>query len=286
MTLDFSRVRFIMTEPSHPGNVGSAARAIKTMGFEELVLVAPKLPNITHEPDAKALASGASDVLERAQTYATLSQALEPVTLSFALTARARDLGPPVCDIRQAAQLAREHLREHPEGRVAFVVGTERSGLTNEQVSLCHRACTIPANPLYSSLNVAQALQLGAFELRYALLGLEAGQSVSPLSRAAVMALAADPNNALDINSLPESSQPSGSRPASSQALQALLVHWQEALIAVEFLNPTHPKKLMPRMQHFFNRNHLTVDEVDMWRGVCTAMIATARLARPPTSSG
>ena len=282
MTLDFSRVRFIMTEPSHPGNVGSAARAIKTMGFDELVLVAPKLPNITLEPDAKALASGASDVLERAQTYATLSQALEPVTLSFALTARARDLGPPVCDIRQAAQLA----REHPEGRVAFVVGTERSGLTNEQVSLCHRACTIPANPLYSSLNVAQALQLGAFELRYALLGLEAGQSVSPLSRAAVMALAADPNNALDINALPEPSQPSGSRPASSQALQALLVHWQEALIAVEFLNPTHPKKLMPRMQHFFNRNHLTVDEVDMWRGVCTAMIATARLARPPTSSG
>lgn len=286
MTLDFSRVRFIMTEPSHPGNVGSAARAIKTMGFDELVLVAPKLPDITLEPDARALASGASDVLERAQTYVTLSQALEPVTLSFALTARARDLGPPVCDIRQAAQLARDHLREHPEGRVAFVVGTERSGLTNEQVSLCHRACTIPANPLYSSLNVAQALQLGAFELRYALLGLEAGQSVSPLSRAAVMALAADPNNALDINALPEPSQPSGSRPASSQALQALLVHWQEALVAVEFLNPTHPKKLMPRMQHFFNRNHLTVDEVDMWRGVCTAMIATARLARPPSSSG
>jgi tRNA/rRNA methyltransferase len=283
MTLDFSRVRFIMTEPSHPGNVGSAARAIKTMGFDELVLVAPKIPDITLEPDAKALASGASDVLERAQTYATLSQALEPVTLSFALTARARDLGPPVCDIRQAAQLARKHLHEHPEGRVAFVVGTERSGLTNEQVSLCHRACTIPANPLYSSLNVAQALQLGAFELRYALLGLEAGQSVSPLSRAAVMALAADPNNALDINALPEPSQPSGGRPASSQALQALLVHWQEALIAVEFLNPAHPKKLMPRMQHFFNRNHLTVDEVDMWRGVCTAMVDTARRAKPPS---
>jgi tRNA/rRNA methyltransferase len=188
MTLDFSRVRFIMTEPSHPGNVGSAARAIKTMGFDELVLVAPKLPDITLESDAKALASGALDVLERAQTYPTLSQALEPVTLSFALTARARDLGPPVCDIRQAAQLARDHLREHPQGRIAMVVGTERSGLTNEQVSLCHRACTIPANPLYSSLNVAQAMQLAAFELRYALLGLEAGQSVSPLSRAKVMA--------------------------------------------------------------------------------------------------
>ena len=286
MTLDFSRVRFIMTEPSHPGNVGSAARAIKTMGFETLVLVAPKIPNITLEPDAKALASGASDVLERTQTLATLSQALEPATLSFALTARARDLGPPVCDIRQAAQMARDHLRAHPEGCIAFVVGTERSGLTNEQVSLCHRACTIPANPLYSSLNVAQAMQLGAFELRYALLGLEAGHAPSPLSRAAVMALAADPNKAFDINALPETSRPPGSRPASSQSLEALLVHWQQALEAVEFLNPAHPKKLMPRMQHFFNRNALTVDEVDMWRGVCTAMIATSQRAKPSTSSG
>ena len=282
MTPDFSRVRFIMTEPSHPGNVGSAARAIKTMGFAELVLVAPKLPNMTLEGEAKALASGASDVLERAQTFATLSQALEPITLSFALTARARDLGPPVCDIRQAARMARHHLLEHPEARVAFVVGTERSGLTNEQVSLCHRACTIPANPLYSSLNVAQAMQLGAFELRYALLGLEPASPPSSLSRAAAMALASDPNKPIDLNALPDASKPSGSRPASSQALEALLVHWQEALEAVEFLNPAHPKKLMPRMQHFFNRNDLTVDEVDMWRGVCTAMIATAHRAKPP----
>ena len=129
-------------------------------------------------------------------------------------------------------------------------------------------------------------MQLGAFELRYALLGLEAGQAVSSLSRAAVMALAVDPNKSIDINALPEQSKPPGSRPASSQALQALLAHWQEALIAVEFLNPAHPKKLMPRMQHFFNRNDLTVDEVDMWRGVCTAMVATARRANPPLSSG
>jgi tRNA/rRNA methyltransferase len=161
MTSDFSRVRFIMTEPSHPGNVGSASRAIKTMGFENLVLVAPKTPEIITQPEAIALASGAGDVLAGAQTFDSLKDALAPVTLAFALTARERELGPPACDIREAAHLAQRHLREHPEGCVALVVGTERSGLTNEHIALCHRVCHIPANPAYSSLNVSQAMQLG-----------------------------------------------------------------------------------------------------------------------------
>ncbi|WP_195828096.1 TrmH family RNA methyltransferase, partial [Bordetella pertussis] len=103
MTQAFSRVRFIMTQPSHPGNVGSAARAIKTMGFGELVLVAPRFPDMTAQPEAVALASGALDVLERAAVHDTLEEALAPVTLAFALTTRVRDLGPPPCDIREAA---------------------------------------------------------------------------------------------------------------------------------------------------------------------------------------
>ncbi len=262
MTSPFSRVRFIMTEPSHPGNVGSASRAIKTMGFHELVLVAPKTEHITSQPEAIALASGASDVLNNAPILETLEQALAPVTLAFALTARERDLGPSVCDIRQAAQIAQEHLATHQEARVALVVGTERSGLTNEHIGLCHRVCHIPANPEYSSLNVSQALQLAAWEMRYALM-----QSL-PATQA----------------SLP----PPGRRPASTESVLALLVHWEQALEAVEFLNPAYPKKLMPRMRHLFSRNNLTQDEVDMMRGVCTAMIQTARFGprNPSVESG
>ena len=263
MTSDFSRVRFIMTEPSHPGNVGSASRAIKTMGFEDLVLVAPKTPEICIQPEAIALASGAGDVLARAQTFDSLQDALAPVTLAFALTAREREIGPPACDIREAAQMAQAHLSEHPEGRVALVVGTERSGLTNEHIELCHRVCHIPANPAYSSLNVSQAMQLGAWELRYALL------QGSPLTRPVSLLTPKSP------------AKHPGSQPASGEAVQALLSHWQEALEAVHFLDPEHPKKLMPRMRHLFNRSDLSKDEVDMMRGVCTAMIATARKNKP-----
>ena len=251
MTTQFSRVRFIMTEPSHPGNVGSASRAIKTMGFHDLVLVAPKTPEISTQPEAIALASGAIDVLNSATIVDTLGEALAPITLAFALTARSRDLGPSVCDIREAAQIAQEHLAGHQEARIALVVGTERSGLTNEQIGLCHRVCHIPANPEYSSLNVSQAMQLAAWEVRYALLK----------SLPAVL----------------EDLPPPGRRPASTESVLALLVHWQEALEAVEFLNPAYPKKLMPRMRHLFSRNNLTQDEVDMMRGVCTAMIQSAR---------
>lgn len=259
MTADFSRVRFIMTEPSHPGNVGSAARAIKTMGFGDLVLVAPQVPDVTRHPDAIALASGAGDVLESALIAPTLAEALAPVTLAFALTARARDLGPPPCDIRQAAALGREHLDGHTDARVAVVLGTERAGLTNAHIELCHRICHIPANPAYSSLNVSQALQLAAWELRYALLTGAAPAAAAP-----------------GLLPPPSPGRVEGSQPASGDAVQAFLAHFEEALVAVKFLDPQHPKKLMPRMRHLFGRSGLSRDEVDMLRGVCTAMLATA----------
>jgi len=261
MTNGFSRVRFIMTEPSHPGNVGSAARAIKTMGFDQLVLVAPRNADMTTHPEAIALASGASDVLASAQIVPSLADALAPVTLAFALTARSRDLGPPACDIRQAATLGRVHLNQHPDARIAVVLGTERAGLTNAHIALCHRICHIPANAAYSSLNVSQALQLAAWELRYALLH-------DPLHPDPVETIA------------PVSTQRAqGERPASSKAVQAFLTHFEQALIAVDFLDPAHPKKLMPRMHHLFGRSGLSQDEVDMLRGVCTAMLTTATRA-------
>ena len=223
-------------------------------------------------------------MLDAAVLYPTLADALAPVTLAFALTARERDLGPPTMDIREAALLAASHLAGHPDTRVAIVAGTERSGLTNAQIALCHRVCHIPANPDYSSLNVAQALQLAAWEVRYALM-----DPLGPAPACAVPVVAGAisvPGSGADDGSAVRASIDPGRRPASSEAVQALITHLEQALEAVKFLDPAHPKKLMPRMRHLFGRCALTQDEVDMWRGVCTAMITTAHRAYPPGKSG
>src|SRR5690606_21959192 len=124
-----SRVRFIMVSPTHPGNVGSAARAIKNMGFGDLVLVKPKDRNILAHEEALALASGATDILAAARITPDLDTALTGITLAFALTARSRDMGPPSLDIRQTAQLSRTHLNNHADTHIAIVLGTERTGL-------------------------------------------------------------------------------------------------------------------------------------------------------------
>jgi tRNA/rRNA methyltransferase len=250
----FPRVRFIMVRPSHPGNVGAAARAIKTMGFQDLCLVAPRFPDVQDLPEAQSLASGATDVLAAVSIVPTLEEALASVTMAFALTARARMIGPPPCDIREAANISCNHLQQ-TRNKVAIVLGTERSGLTNDDIALCQRICHIPANPEYSSLNVAQALQLAAWELRYAL--------------ASAASLPLLPST--------EGQPETGDEPAPSEKVQALMTHWEQALIEVGFLDPEHPKKLMPRMRHLFGRNALTRDEVDMLRGLCTAMIKTAK---------
>src|SRR3546814_18354891 len=139
MSKFFEQVRFIMVRPSHPGNVGAAARAIKTMGFHDLCLVAPRFPDVLELPDAQSLASGATDVLASVRIVPTLEEALAPITLAFALTARARMQGPPACDIRKAAQVSCQHLQSTRHARVAIVLGTERSGLTNEDGALCQR---------------------------------------------------------------------------------------------------------------------------------------------------
>lgn len=280
----FARTRFIMLGTSHPGNVGSAARALKTMGFDQLVLAAPKDKGFLHHPEAIALASGAADVLERATICDSLSEALAPVTLSFALTARGRDMGPPALDIRHAALEAQSHLVSDQQAQVAIILGPERIGLDNEEISRCHRICHIPANPEYSSLNVAQALQLAAWELRYAYGSVGVAQIEGIQSKkehvqaseeramseasvqwdpAQVMAHLAQENGALSINQAL----------APQAQVEAFIAHWQEAMIHLDFLNPARPKKLMPRMRYLFNRCHMTQEEVDMMRGVCTKIL-------------
>lgn len=280
----FARTRFIMLGTSHPGNVGSAARALKTMGFDQLVLAAPKDKGFLHHPEAIALASGAADVLERATICDSLSEALAPVTLSFALTARGRDMGPPALDVRHAALEAQSHLVSDQQAQVAIILGPERIGLDNEEISRCHRICHIPANPEYSSLNVAQALQLAAWELRYAygsagvaqIEGIQSKKEHVQASEeramseasvqwdpALVMAHLAQENGALSINQAL----------APQAQVEAFIAHWQEAMIHLDFLNPARPKKLMPRMRYLFNRCHMTQEEVDMMRGVCTKIL-------------
>ncbi|WP_038369438.1 RNA methyltransferase [Brackiella oedipodis] len=246
---DFAaRCRFIMTQPSHPGNVGSACRALKTMGFTQLCLTAPRTPNILVHEDAIALAKSAQDVLQQTQVLDRLDAALAPVTLSFALTARHRDMGPTALNIRQAAELAQAHLTQHEQHQVAIVLGNERSGLSNQEVSLCHYICHIPANPEYSSLNVAQALQLAAWELRYAL------AESAPAPAAAEQPLL-----------------------ATQAQTEALLAHWQEALEAIGFLDPQHPKKLMLRMRYWLTRSHMSQEENQMLRGVCKQIIQSQK---------
>ena len=276
-----NRVRFIMVSPTHPGNVGSAARAIKNMGFGDLVLVNPKDRGILAHEEALALASGATDILEAAHIAPDLDTALTGITLAFALTARSRDMGPPSLDIRQTAQLSRTHLNNHADTCIAIVLGTERTGLDNDDISRCHRICHIPANPSYSSLNVSQALLLAAWELNYAM--------QTPPAR-----LNSAPAPAQASHPAPAVTAPSASRPdlwplspsqghadiaerdfAPAEKVEAFINHWESALIGIDFLNPNHPKKLMPRMRYMFTRIHMTQEEVDMMCGVCTNILKT-----------
>lgn len=241
----FTSTRFVLVEPSHPGNVGAAARALKTMGFSRLVLVAPRVAHVQSDPEAIAMASGADDVLASAHVVPTLADALTGVQWSIALTARAREYGPPQLTPRAAANAART---QAATGDIALVFGNERTGLSNEDVERCSALAHIPANPAYSSLNLAQAIQVLAYELRVAYLG-EAMQAQAALA----------PVRAPDELDGPR---------AASDEIERMYVHLENALIALEFLDPAHPKKLMSRLRRLFARAGLEREEVNIVRGI------------------
>ena len=229
--------RFVLIGTSHPGNVGAAARAIKVMGFTDLVLVAPRFADVLQHADALAMASGATDVLANARVVATLPDALEGVSFACATAMTPRDFGPPT-------HAPRELFAELAPGtqRVAFVFGSERFGMSNDDVYRCHVCLSIPTEPEYGSLNLAQAVQLLAYDWRQALGGF------------AVLPRTVD------------------AKRADGVALQGLLDHWQQTLIDIEFLDPQVPRKLMPRLQQLLNRAQLTEAEVHILRGVARAM--------------
>ncbi|WP_408585651.1 RNA methyltransferase [Paraburkholderia bannensis] len=245
----FTSTRFVLVEPSHPGNVGAAARAIKTMGFSRLVLVSPRVPQVQLDPEAIAMASGADDVLAAAHIVPTLADALAGTQWSLALTARMREYGPPPAAPRHAVQDACRQVAAH--GDIALVFGNERTGLSNEDVERCSALAHIPANPAYSSLNLAQAVQVLAYELRMAYLDESGAGTALPAAGAATLGA---PGTATPL--------------ATSDDIERMYVHLENALIALDFLDPANPKKLMSRLRRLFARSGLEREEVNIVRGI------------------
>ncbi|MFZ6861119.1 RNA methyltransferase [Undibacterium sp. Ji67W] len=244
----FQRLRFVLVETSHPGNIGAAARAIKTMGFGQLILVNPRFDDALTHPDAIAFASGALDVLEATKIVSSIEEALLGCRFVAAVSARLREFSPPIFSPRALA----ERISPVQEGEVALVFGSERYGLPNQIVVNCQALINIPANPEYSSLNLAQAIQLLAYECRLA----------------------------TEIKS--EKSETRGNvgfhgEAASNEEVEGMYAHLEQALIAIDFLDPANPKKLMPRMKRLFSRGGLETEEVNILRGISKKIIDLSR---------
>ena len=240
--------RFILIQTSHAGNVGGAARAMKTMGFDDLVLVAPRWANVLRREETIQRASGANDVLAKARIVDTLDEALEGVDHLCATAMTPRDFGPPTLAPREHfASLVPSVPGDRPRpGGVAFLFGSERFGMRNEDVYRCHACLSIPTHPQFGSLNLASAVQLIAYDWRQAL-----GGFALPLST-----------------------------PADAKALAGMLTHLEQALVAVDFLDPEAPKKLMPRLNQLFNRAAPSEEEIHILRGVAKAMLQAAAAAK------
>jgi tRNA/rRNA methyltransferase len=225
-------IRIVLCRPSHPGNIGSAARAMKAMGLSDLRLVAPeRYP----APEAQWMATGGVDVLQAARIHATLEEAISECVAAFALSARPREWSPQVLDVRSAAARAMEM-----QGDVAFVFGNEAAGLTNEEMFACQFLVHIPANPEFSSLNLAQAVQIVAYELRMAV------DVAMPFERVEKQATVDD--------------------------LEGLYAHLEQAAAASGF--STQNSRLRERFRRLFSRvPRMEREEVNILRGLLKALL-------------
>lgn len=237
----FNRLRFVLVETSRPGNIGAAARALKTMGFSELVLVNPRFPDAAMQEEAVAFASGAQDILASARIVGSFEEAIADCNYAAAVSARLREFSPPVVMPRALAA----HLSGDAGLRAAVVFGNERFGLPNEIVEKCNVLINIPANPEYSSLNLAQAVQVLAYECRVAATdGVIAASDIGFQGEAAPLA-----------------------------QIEGMYSHLEEALVAIDFLDPASPKKLMPRLKRLFSRTQLETEEVNILRGIARQIL-------------
>lgn len=226
-------IRIVLCGTTHPGNIGASARALKTMGLARLYLVAPRR---YPDPEAQWRASRATDVLAGAVMCATLDEALAGVAFAVACSARSREIAVPEVTAREAARQAVAAARAQ---ETALVFGNETYGLTTAEVNKCHLLATIPAAPDYSSLNLGAAVQVFAYELRMAAIGDEA------------VRVADRPRDL-----------------ASHEEVEGFYAHLEAAMVEIGFLDPEHPKKLMPRLRRLFARAQLETEEVNILRGI------------------
>ena len=266
------KTRFILINTSHAGNVGAAARAMKVMGFDDLVLVAPRWANVLRREETIQRASGALDVLKNAQIVDTLDDALDGMTHLCATAMTPRDFGPPTLAPREHFKaLLNQELLAHisiglevdligenglktakttkiaeKPGGVAFLFGSERFGMQNDDVYRCNVALSIPTDPDFGSLNLGAAVQLIAYDWREALGGFSVQQAT------------AEP------------------KLADAKEVAGMLKHLEEALVAIEFLDPAAPKKLMPRLNQLVNRAQLSPEEIHILRGIAKMMLKKA----------
>jgi tRNA/rRNA methyltransferase len=267
--------RFILINTSHAGNVGAAARAMKTMGFDDLVLVAPRWANVLRREETIQRASGALDVLEKCRIVDTLDEALDGMTHLCATAMTPRDFGPPTVAPRAHFDLlSKEKRSTHisrgleadfadisspilaaqaasvPQHGVGFLFGSERFGMRNEDVYRCHACLSIPSNPQFGSLNIGAAIQVIAYEWRLALGGF-----------------------AVDAAAVSTVAGAGGGTLADAAQVAGMLGHLEQSLVALGFLDPLAPKKLMPRLNALFNRAGVTQEEVHILRGIAKAIL-------------
>ncbi len=229
-------IRIVMVGTTHPGNIGAAARAMKNMGVSDLKLVNPL--HFPHE-EATARASGATDILESAGVVATLAEALTDCVYVAGASARSRTISWPSMGARDCAQ---RMISETANGTVAAVFGPEKTGLHNDDLDLCHTLLTIPTDPGFSSLNVAMAVQVMTYELRVA--------------------------SMLDAGPQFETEAP----PATSEEMEHFYEHLETVLRDIEFLDPANPRHLMRRLRRLFVRARPDKNEVNILRGILTAV--------------
>ena len=278
------KTRFILINTSHAGNVGAAARAMKTMGFTDMVLVAPRWANVLRREETIQRASGALDVLANARIVETLDEALDGMTHLCATAMTPRDFGPPTRSPREHFELLlKDELFSQQIRRLqhdlsskmgdfknsevenaisassgsfgmGFLFGSERFGMANDDVYRCNVALSIPANPKFGSLNLGAAIQLIAYQWRMTLGGYEDENSVRP-----------EPVEGFN-RQLADAAQVTG-----------MLQHWEKSLADIGFLDPAAPKKLMPRLNQLFNRAALSPEEIHILRGIAKAMTEAAK---------
>jgi tRNA (cytidine32/uridine32-2'-O)-methyltransferase len=228
-----ARIRIVLVEPQHPGNIGAAARAMKTMGLSDLALVRPeKFPH----KDATDMAVGAADVLERAQVFSNLQAAIADCTFVVGSSARLRSLPHNTTTPRELApRLARDIA-----GRIALLFGPERVGLSNDDLESCHELVSVPADPEFRVLNLAAAVQILCYELR----------------------LAAEPG----LPGAPER------QPVDANEMELFFQHLERVLVHIRFLNPEHPRQLMRRLKRMYARAAPDENEMNILRGILAAM--------------